>query len=203
MLLGIFYLHDHTTLYRHTRGSRLILLALTFILLYGWILAEVLMTKQRTLFQLSVQASFYVYIFMVLTLTGYFILFREVSVHDWWHKMLLRVNHRDHVNLVFFKIFHIYKISDTQILGNLAMLLPLGMYLPLRYRRLQHFLVVALVCCLVSVLIETLQLITSFRSADVDDVLLNTVGGCVGFWLLRLIQAMGKALAAPRSSALA
>lgn len=204
VLLGFIYLRDHADVYRHTSGRRLLLLGLSFLILYGWILAEVLIARQRTLFRVSVQASYYIYIFMVLTLTGYFILFREVSVHNWWHKMLARIDHRDHVNLVLFKIFRIYRISDMQILGNLVMLLPLGMYLPLRYRKMQHFLLVALVCCLASVLIETLQLVTSFRSADVDDVLLNTIGACAGFWILRGGQAIGRVLrTGPQPPALA
>jgi len=196
VVLGLFYVYDHAPVYRHTSGRRLLLLALSFGLLYGWMVAETLIARQRTLGRVAIQASYYVYVFMVLTLTGYFILFREISVHDWWHHMLDRIHRHDHVNLTFLKIFRIYRISDTQILGNLAMLLPLGIYLPLRYRYLQNFFVVAFVCCLSSVLIETLQLVTSYRSADVDDVLLNTAGACLGFWLLRGFQALGRQLKA-------
>jgi glycopeptide antibiotics resistance protein len=187
VILGIFYLHDHYDTYRHIKNKRLLFLALTLLLLYGWIFLEVALRKQKSFFEILTQASFYVYIFMVLTLTGYFILFREVSAHDWWHKMMVRIDRRDHVNLQLFKMFKIYKIFSKQIVGNFIMLLPLGIFLPLLYRRISAFFPVLIVSFLVSTTIELLQLITSFRSADVDDVFLNTLGACTGFILYKII----------------
>lgn len=187
VILGVFYLHDHYDIYRHVKSKRLAFLALTLLLLYGWIFLEVAFRKQKNFFQVITQGSFYVYIFMVLTLTGYFILFREVSAHDWWHKMMVRIDRKDHVNLQLFKMFKIYKVLSKQIVGNFIMLLPLGIFLPLLYRRISGFLPVLVVSMLVSTLIELLQLVTSFRSADVDDVFLNTLGACTGFILYKMI----------------
>ena len=187
VLLGIVYLHDHYDTYRHVRNKRLIFLALSLLLLYGWILLEVVRRKQKTIFQITTQSSFYVYIFMVLTLTGYFILFREVSSHDWRHKMIVRIDRKDHVNLQLFKMFKIYKVWSKQIVGNFIMLLPLGIFLPLLYKRISNFFLVLVVSFLVSTTIELLQLVTSFRSADVDDIFLNTLGACTGFIIYQLI----------------
>lgn len=188
-LLGFFYLRDHyEEIYRHVSSKRLLLLGLSFFLLYVWVFFEVIRRKQSSLLAIGIQASFFVYIFMVLTLTGYFILFREISVVDWYDKMMLRVEKKDHVNLELFQIFKIYKLSNKQVLGNFVMLLPLGIYLPLLYRRMSNFFIVLIVSFLVSVMIELLQLITSYRSADVDDVLLNTIGACVGFILYQIIR---------------
>jgi glycopeptide antibiotics resistance protein len=187
VVLGFLYLYDHTILYKRVSGKRILFLMLTLTLLYGWIFLEVMKRKQRDFWQIGVQASFYVYIFMVLTLTGYFILFREISAHDWWEKMMIRIERKDHVNFELFKIFRIYEMSNTQIVGNFLMLLPLGIYLPLLYKRTSHFLLVFLLGLLVSALIEFLQLITSYRSADVDDVLLNTMGACAGYIIYAMI----------------
>jgi len=187
VILGIFYLHDHYDAYKHVRNKRLLLLALTLLLLYGWMFLETAFREQRGFFQIVTQASFFVYIFMVLTLTGYFILFRELSTHDWWHRMMVRIDRRDHVNLQLFKMFKIYKLFSKQIIGNFLMLLPLGIFLPLLYRRTSTFFSVLLAGVLVSSTIELLQLVTSFRSADVDDVFLNTFGACAGFVLYKAI----------------
>src|SRR4030095_7420886 len=86
-----------------------------------------------------------------------------------------------------FKIFKIYEPGDKQIVGNLVMLFPLGIYLPILYKRLNNFFLVLLVSLLFSVLIEFFQLATRFRSADVDDVILNTTGAIVGFLMFRMI----------------
>jgi len=87
-------------------------------------------------------------------------------------------------------MFRIYSLGDKQVLGNFVMLLPLGIYLPLLYKRLRGFFPVLLVSLFVSIFIEFLQLITRYRSVDIDDVLLNTVGACVGYLLFRLIKAV-------------
>ena len=186
LALGIFYLNNRYHTYNHVGEKRLLLLGLTFILLYGWIFLEVMMRKQRSVFQVIIQSSFYVYIFVVLTLTGYFILFREVSSQDWWHKMIVRIERKDHVNLELFKMFRIYKILSKQIVGNFIMLLPLGIFLPLLYKRISNFILVFMVSLLVSGVIELLQLVTSFRSADVDDIFLNSLGACAGFVIYKI-----------------
>lgn len=184
LVLGVFYVKDHyNDFYRHINERRLLLLGLTLFVLYGWIFMEVLIRKQRGMTDIAIQSSFYIYVFMVLTLTGYFILFRELAVHGWWQKMSLRVERRDHVNLKLLQMFRIYKLSSKQVLGNFIMLLPFGIYFPLLYRSLSNVFTVTLAGFLVSLTIELLQLATSFRSADVDDVLLNTLGALCGYLL--------------------
>lgn len=200
VLLGVFYLYEHYDSYRHLGQGRLIFLILTFTILYGWIFLEVRYRKQDSFFNMATQSSFYFYIFMVLTLTGYFIIFREVSAHDWWHKMMVRIDRKDHVNFKLFKIFHIYRLLSTQIVGNFFMLFPLGIYLPLLYKRCSNLFAVFLIGMLTSTLIETLQLITRFRSADVDDVFLNTLGASAGFIFFKLIVYAFQTSASPNNT---
>jgi glycopeptide antibiotics resistance protein len=193
LVLTIFFLHDHYAAeYRHASVKRLCFFALTIVLLYTWMITETRYKKQGSFFQLGVQSSFYVYIFMVLTLTGYFILFREISAHDWWHRMMARVDNRHRVNFELLKVFKIYKVTDKQVLGNLVMLFPLGIYLPLMYRKLSGFFAVTFVSMMVSIAIVLLQLATSFRSTDIDDVLLNTIGACVGYIVYAIAKEVGK-----------
>jgi glycopeptide antibiotics resistance protein len=168
-------------------------LVLSIVLLFGWIVFVTIRRKQNNFLQVVVQASFFVYIFAVLQLTGYFILFKEISSHDWWDKMNHRIDTHDHVNLQPFKTIDIYQTLGKQIVGNFVMLLPLGIYLPLLYTRLRKaysFFAVLLICFLVSVCIELLQLATSYRSTDIDDVILNTLGGGAGFIIYLLIKTI-------------
>ena len=179
--------------YAHASFKRLTGLALSVLLFYICIIFVVARKKQDTIFAALVQSSFFVYLFMVLTLTGYFILFKEVSSHYWWGKMVHRVETHNRVNLRPFQIFHIYSRLDKQVVGNFIMLLPLGIYLPLlfrRFRRFSGFFAVLFICLFVSVGIELLQLVTSYRSTDIDDVILNTLGGCFGFIIYQFIRAI-------------
>jgi glycopeptide antibiotics resistance protein len=191
-LLGVLYLYSHHDTYTHIRSKRLLFLALTVLVLYGWIFLETAFRKQKSFLHLAIQGGFFVYIFMVLTLTGYFILFREISAHDWWHKMMLRIDRKDHVNFQLFKMFKIYKVFSKQVIGNFIMLLPLGIFLPLLYKKISSLFLVFLTSLLISTTIELLQLVTSYRSADVDDIFLNTLGACTGFVIYKSIASFIK-----------
>lgn len=190
-ILTCFFLVAHyNQQYKYATDRRLLALIITVIMLYAWIIIGVLRRKQDTSFEILVQSSFYVYLFSVLTLTGYFILFKEVSAHDWWGRMLTRVAKRKGVNLTLFNSIRHYGLLNYQVLGNLIMLLPLGIYVPLLYKKIRSFLGVVFVCMMVSVSIELMQLITNVRVSDVDDVFLNTLGASLGYILYRLVAAI-------------
>ena len=194
MIVSLFYFrvlyHEN---YSGASFKRVAGLVLSILILFAWIIFVTVRRKQNNFLHVTVQASFFIYVFAVLQLTGYFILFKEVSSHGWWDKMNQRIETHDRVNLELFKTIDIYQTWGKQILGNFVMLLPLGIYLPLIYKRLRktyNFFVVLLICFLVSVGIELLQLATSYRSTDIDDVLLNTLGGGVGFLIYQLIKVI-------------
>jgi len=71
------------------------------------------------------------------------------------------------------------------------MFVPLGLLLPLVDVRFRSFRKLLLAMIALSVTIETLQFFLSFlnnpRSADIDDVILNTLGACLGFAIYRLL----------------
>jgi len=151
---------------------------------------------QETFLQGFIQSSFLIYVFMVLTLTGYFLLFREVAAHGWWQRVIHRIHEKERINLRPFLMFKQFRWSSEQVLGNFVMLLPLGIYIPLVFPKLSGFFKVFIVCLLVSVSIELMQLITSYRSTDIDDVILNTSGAVIGYVIYKIIRRMtGRQLA--------
>lgn len=192
VIVSFIYLREmYHENYSNASFKRVAGFVLSVLLLFAWITFVTLRRKQDNFLQATIQASFFVYVFAVLQLTGYFILFKEISSHGWWDKMNHRIESSDRVNLEPFKTINIYQTLGKQIMGNFVMLLPLGIYIPLMYGRLRkvyHFFLVLLICLLASVGIELLQLATSYRSADIDDVILNTLGGATGFLIYQLIR---------------
>jgi glycopeptide antibiotics resistance protein len=110
-------------------------------------------------------------------------------------------NDSNHVNLIpldySFRCFrqdermhpHVTGFCLRNTLGNVALFMPLGILLPLvdtRFRSLKRVLLLAL---FLSLMIETLQFALRFvgnpRAVDIDDVLLNTLGACLGFLIYR------------------
>ncbi|WP_173927878.1 VanZ family protein [Bacillus thuringiensis] len=83
-------------------------------------------------------------------------------------------------------ILNIYGIG-TIILGNILLLLPLGFFLPLWFRNLFNSYVVIILIVLTSTTIEFLQYLFGVGIPNVDDVLLNTIGGGIGYGLLKVI----------------
>jgi glycopeptide antibiotics resistance protein len=67
--------------------------------------------------------------------------------------------------------------------GNVVVFLPLGLLLPILWRRWRSALRITLVSFTLSASIETLQYVSGRRIADVDDVILNTLGGVMGYGL--------------------
>lgn len=74
------------------------------------------------------------------------------------------------------------------IVGNIAGFMPCGFFLPVISRRCKMFLNTALLSFLFSFSIETIQLIFKVGSFDVDDMILNTLGGVLGYILYRIVQ---------------
>lgn len=69
---------------------------------------------------------------------------------------------------------------------NTLMLMPLGFLLPLIWGRFQRFREVLAAGFATSAAMECLQLF-SFRVTDIDDLIFNTLGACLGFWVVKLL----------------
>jgi len=108
-----------------------------------------------------------------------------------------------HVQLVPFHTLRNYLdgYDSTQtmllyVVGNVVMFVPFGLFLQLALRR-RVALTVAL-GLLASVTVEVLQLPIWSRSSDVDDVILNTLGGVVGALLAAVVLRLPEPLRRPR-----
>jgi glycopeptide antibiotics resistance protein len=96
-------------------------------------------------------------------------------------------------NLVPFATMRIYLANldtpfwQSQAVGNVLLLLPVGLFGPLAIPWLSRWWRVLLVATVFSVSIELAQLAIPDRSADVDDVMLNALGALLGYLLLRTL----------------
>lgn len=72
-----------------------------------------------------------------------------------------------------------------QLAMNVAMLIPMGLLLPAACRRMRVWWRTAAAIALFMLAVETIQYFIG-RSADIDDLIMNTAGGIIGyglFWL--------------------
>ncbi|MCM0650156.1 VanZ family protein [Clostridium swellfunianum] len=92
------------------------------------------------------------------------------------------INITDNPNMYSFMI----KFWIKNIGGNLILLLPLGILIPILWSRFNSAVKTVFVSFCLSLSIEVLQLISFYignagRAFDVDDILLNTIGAYIGY----------------------
>lgn len=100
-------------------------------------------------------------------------------------------------NLTLFKTIRLYiRYYDRlngfdNLFGNVLAFMPLGVLIPLTFPGMDHWWEVLLHSFWLSLCIELFQLISHFGVFDVDDILLNTIGGVLGFAAFILLRHIG------------
>ena len=79
-------------------------------------------------------------------------------------------------------------VSVINLLGNVLIMVPLGVLLPILFRGMRHFWTFLPLAALVSVGVEYLQWRTATGAADVDDSILNFLGAFLGYFFVRVCQ---------------
>lgn len=124
---------------------------------------------------------FYKEIFMLLFIIYVMCLFEIVTLQDYNYGLS---------NYIPFKEIFRYEIGSRlfikNIIGNILLFLPYG-YFTADYLKSKKILPVCFLTMLVSLTIEYVQLNIG-RTFDIDDVILNTLGGICGYLLYRLLE---------------
>lgn len=126
-----------------------------------------------------------------LILLCYFLFFAEIMGRTYLGRTY-------HYNLIPFReIGRFLKYREAlgftavflNLAGNVFVFVPYGMLLPLLAHRCRRFWYVVLLGFDFSLLVEVIQLISKVGSFDVDDLLLNTIGGAIGYLCFVLANA--------------
>lgn len=80
-----------------------------------------------------------------------------------------------------------FKRMIEQLLLNIIITMPLGFILPIIFKDLRKWSKTLMCVMLIILCIETLQYFTG-RSADIDDLIMNTIGGNIGFSIFVLLN---------------
>lgn len=75
------------------------------------------------------------------------------------------------------------------IIGNIIMFMPLGIFLPMADKRFENYKRIFVFAAAGSMLIELAQYlsryINNYRQVDIDDVILNTLGAILGYYIYK------------------
>lgn len=125
-----------------------------------------------------------------LALLVYFLFFAESFGRDWGQRELA-------YNLELFKeIKRFYHYREQlgmkafllNVVGNVVAFGPFGFFLPIVSRRSKKWWMTVSLSIGFSLCIEITQLVFRVGSFDVDDILLNTLGGLLGYLSYRTVQ---------------
>ena len=120
-------------------------------------------------------------------LISQYVNFNTVPLNSFTELMeVLRIN-REYGNLNH--LLNVISNTISGFVGNMLLFVPFGLLLPMasnRFRRLGYLLLISVIA---SITIELLQLIqqvlfvTSWRVVDIDDVIANTLGAAIGWYI--------------------
>ncbi len=135
--------------------------------------------------------------FALFVLYGIALLY--VTLFAWNYGASLGAEGPDGRNYNLIPLRSIYRISVFSgnwhdpfkiLIGNIILFIPLGFLLPLLLARMRSIGKVVFAGFLVSLAIELTQFTFTQRVADIDDLLLNTLGTLLGAWLAFLMLAL-------------
>jgi glycopeptide antibiotics resistance protein len=104
--------------------------------------------------------------------------------------LLSRISHSElrSINLIpFYSITeyisgstaNLKEFAFSNLVGNIVIFIPLGIYLPL-LKKDKRVIINLLFIFIVSLFVEIIQGLLSIGASDIDDIILNCLGGCVG-----------------------
>ena len=164
-----------------------------YIIGFAWptiviFLTIVIIMRFAYLFSNKKEFVFYKEIFLLLFLGYSLLLFELVTEKD--------VNIPSGTNFIPFTEIFRYEFGSKlflqQVIGNIILFIPFG-YFATYYIKAKKPLNILIVVLLSSGVIETVQYFIG-RSFDIDDIILNTIGGLIGFLIYRVLDAVRKVL---------
>lgn len=95
---------------------------------------------------------------------------------------------RRYVSLLDHTNHHLRRIAFVNLVGNVVVFIPFGVFLPLLWRHAQSVILFLLCTVLMIAGVELVQLFTLRGICDIDDLLLNVSGALIGFLIIRFLD---------------
>ena len=91
---------------------------------------------------------------------------------------------QEHLKFLVGVLFAVYAWSVLlNLVGNVVAFIPFGVFLPVLFQKCRNFFLTVLFSMEFSLCVEVIQLVGKVGILDVDDVILNTLGGLFGYVL--------------------
>ena len=178
--------------------TRLFILGCSCILLYVGALIKSKLDNNNKPMKINLWIFFVLYLVLLITLTLFDPMWGRNGFNSFtWTKEYLDIYLDNSVNLIPFKTIIGYakdlftSLLDTStiffnLFGNLVCLMPLALFIPLLFKKIDNTkkFLISILC--VTLGIELVQFITFTGSCDIDDIILNTLGSLIMYKILNI-----------------
>lgn len=143
--------------------------------------------------------KFITYLFVIYCACLIFILFLYgYRTENQFNMGIFSREHFEQPNLVPFRTICTYlesffhhtintNIVITNLLGNLLLFVPMGMAVPVLFpQKFNRLWKTVLFVVILVILAESIQFLTFTGSADIDDLILNTLGATIGYGIIKI-----------------
>lgn len=141
--------------------------------------------QQRKKLRLLGQIGFYLYMVIIF----YFVLFSErygrFAHEDYRYNLEL---FKEIKRFIIYRHYFSFEEIITNLFGNVFAFSPFGALLPFVRKQKTGFISVLFETFCFSFVIESMQLIFRVGVFDVDDLLMNTIGGVIGYIVYKIVR---------------
>lgn len=170
--------------------DRIILLSLLALFFYlgTFLLSKYL--KNRKPIKIYLYFLFLLYLLTLIQLTLFDSNYGRVGINLFnWNKEDMQI-YLDSINLIPFKTIIEYiarqdRVAIINLLGNLIAFVPMGLFLPLLFKKQNKLKIFILTNVLIILAIEILQFLSLSGSFDIDDLILNLAGALIIYALYK------------------
>lgn len=151
---------------------------------------EVHRKKTRIVLKIIMKFAFFVYIFFLFYMLFWSNIFNREQGYDFYRYNLSPFNEI----LRFLKGRNVLDLDVimVNVFGNILAFIPLGAAMNWMVKIRLRWFHVLLYIFFVSLVVESLQLLFKVGVFDVDDLILNTFGGLIGFWIYYICDVVYK-----------
>ena len=161
---------------------------IVFILIIIWVIYRIII-KEKNILREVVINIFFIYFLMLINLTICKMNMLQISFQN-----------RCYVNYIpFIETIKMFKDNFTgigsaiyNVVGNILLFAPLGFLIPLLFKKKNKIANIALYGLIASLAIELIQLLTATNFTDIDDIILNTLGAVLGFFIFNVFYCLIK-----------
>jgi glycopeptide antibiotics resistance protein len=167
-----------------------------------WIICRTAVRSKKTAYKSSPAKELWLFLFYVYAVSVIMITLAPLPFTRYSNPGINRVNLTPYVHTArgFMATYSPHRRFimgpvSMNIFGNILLFVPLGILLPLLVKRFRPFAKSLLFIFACTLCIESIQYIEGsfgvYRSVDIDDIILNSLGGIIGLILIRAVYLLG------------